>query len=171
MYMGVHVVLYIADDDAAFKLVGIVLREHAPEVRLLRARDGDEALALLRGDEPNREAPKPDVIILDLNLPKKNGLQVLSDLKANESLRDIPVVMFSNSSEANDRTVALGRGARDYITKPSSFDLFVEAVRTACSLKEPSAARPKLESSSASAGTGYSHKAAVDPSDRSGKEV
>jgi DNA-binding response OmpR family regulator len=169
--MGVHVVLYIEDDDAAFRLVSIILKEQAPEIRLLRARDGDEALAFLRADEPNREAPEPDLIILDLNLPKKDGFQVLSDLKANESLRAIPVVMFSNSSAANDRKDALGRGAQDYITKPSSFDLFVEAVRSACSLKESTSARPKLESTSASAsgGTAYSPANPTDPSSVSGK--
>jgi DNA-binding response OmpR family regulator len=168
--MGVHVVLYIEDDDAAFKLVGIILQEHAPDIRLLRARDGDEALALLRGAEPDRQAPEPDLIILDLNLPKKNGFQVLSELKANESLRSIPVVIFSNSSMANDKSDALGRGAQDYITKPSSFDLFVEAVRTACSLKDRSGGPTKLESTaSARAGSGRSQGNPADPSGASKK--
>ena len=161
--------MYIEDDDAAFKLVGIILREQAPDIRLIRARDGDEALAFLRGDEPNGQVPEPDLIILDLNLPKKNGFQVLSELKANESLRSIPVVIFSNSSQANDKNDALGRGAQDYITKPSSFDLFVEAVRTACSLRDRSAGPTKLDSAGASAGTGYNHGNPADPSGASKK--
>jgi two-component system response regulator len=171
--MEVHVVLYIEDDDAAFKLVSIILKEHAPDVRLLRARDGDEALTFLHGGEQNREGARPDLIILDLNLPKKNGFQVLSELKAHESLRSIPVVIFSNSSQANDKNDALGRGAQDYITKPSSFDLFVEAVRTACSLKDRSAGATKLDASSARAGTGkgYSRRNSDDPSGLSGNEL
>jgi CheY-like chemotaxis protein len=67
-------------------------------------------------------------------LPKRNGLDVLSALKANQLLQSIPVVMFSTSSAARDREDAFGRGAQNYITKPSSFDSFVQAVKMACSL-------------------------------------
>lgn len=126
--------LYIEDDDAAFLLVRIVLDEQAPHIRLFRAHDGVEALTLLRGGDTDQQTLKPDLILLDLNLPKKSGLEVLSDLKASESLSAIPVVIFSTSSAAKDRTDALKEGALDYITKPSSFELFVKAVKTACSL-------------------------------------
>jgi two-component system response regulator len=95
-----------------------------------------EALAFLRGREGNGGMGQPDLILLDLNLPKKNGLEVLTELKASESLRKIPVVMFSTSSAEDDVNGALEGGAKAYITKPSSFDLFVEAVRTAFSLKQ-----------------------------------
>jgi DNA-binding response OmpR family regulator len=132
--MGPRILLYIEDDDAAFLLVKIILDEQAPDIRLLRARDGDEALRLLLAEGPDQQTLRPDLILLDLNLPKKHGLRVLSDLKAIESLREIPIVMFSTSSAAADKTAALHGGAQDYVTKPSSFDLFVEAVKMACSL-------------------------------------
>jgi CheY-like chemotaxis protein len=134
--MGViaSVVLYIEDDDAVFALARFVLQEQAPTMRLYRARDGEEALTLLLCGDLNRDPVKPDLILLDLNLPRRNGLDVLSDLKASESLRVIPVVMFSTSADENDRNDALNRGAQDYVRKPSSLDLFVAAIKTACSL-------------------------------------
>lgn len=127
--------MYVEDDDAAFTLVSIVLKEQAPNIRLSRARDGMEALAILRAAKAANPQSLPDLILLDLNLPRKNGLEVLTDLKGTETLRDIPVVMFSTSAAENDIHDALEGGAREYITKPSSFDLFVEAVRVAFSLK------------------------------------
>ena len=131
----VRAVLYIEDDDAAFVLVRIVLDERAPHIQLFRAHDGEEALLLLHGSAPGQQGLKPDLILLDLNLPKKNGIAVLSDLKASETLRAIPVVMFSTSSAAQDKSDALNGGAQDYITKPSSLDQFIEAVKIACSVE------------------------------------
>jgi CheY-like chemotaxis protein len=137
--MPVRVILYVEDNDADFRLVTMVLEKEAPTVRLFRVRDGDEALALLRRTDPYREAPKPDLILLDLNLPKKDGIHVLGELKAHQALRDIPVVMFSASSAANSRADAMRMGAQAYVVKPAGLDLFVVAVRTACSLLERSA--------------------------------
>jgi len=129
---GARVVLYVEDDDATFALVRIILAEEAPEVRLLRAVDGEQALRLLRKSAPYEASPRPDLILLDWNLPKKNGFELLSDLKREERLRSIPVVMFSTSSSRAAREVSLELGARDYVTKPSNFDSFVDAVKTAC---------------------------------------
>lgn len=133
--MGVQAVLYVEDDDAAFTLVNIILREQAPLIQLSRARDGMEALAILRTVESTDSKLLPDLILLDLNLPKKNGLEVLTELKASKTLREIPVVMFSTSAAESDINNALEGGAREYITKPSSFDSFVEAVKSATSFK------------------------------------
>lgn len=90
--------LYIDDDDTAFFLLGIAVRETKNDVQLHRAANGDDALAFLRRAEPYPSAPRPDLIVLDLNLPGKSGIQVLSELKRDESLRQIPVVIFSSSS-------------------------------------------------------------------------
>ncbi len=145
--MGGSIVLYVEDDDAAFALVRIILSEESPETKLLRARDGEEALALLRKVSPYQDTPRPDLILLDLNLPKKNGLEVLADVKANESLRPIPVVMFSTSASRHDRNESLALGAEDYVTKPSSFDLFVDAVKLATSITRQHSRGEKRESS------------------------
>jgi CheY-like chemotaxis protein len=128
----------VEDDDAAFAVVSIIVNEQNLGLRLFRARDSEEAFAFLHQRDGN-QPPTPDLILLDLNLPGKNGLQILSELKANPSLRTIPVVMFSTSAAENDRHDALERGARAYITKPTSFELLVDAVRKACSPGESSA--------------------------------
>jgi CheY-like chemotaxis protein len=137
--MLVRVILYVEDNDADFRLVSIILEKEAPSIRLLRARDGDDLLAFLQRDDPYPEAPKPDLILLDLNLPKKNGFEILSRLQAIEALRAIPVVMFSTSSNIKHQNDALRMGAQAYVVKPAALDLFVVAVRTACSLPERSA--------------------------------
>ena len=138
--MCARTILYVEDDDGAFFLAKIVLEEMGPEFQLFRACDGEEALAILRKHPPFQDAVKPDLILLDLNLPKKNGFEVLSDLKRSESLRTIPVVVFSTSRSEPDRIASLALGAQDYFTKPSSFDLFVEALKRACSSAGKSAA-------------------------------
>lgn len=129
-----RVILYVEDDDAAFSLVRFVLREQDPDLQLLRARDGEQALAILRASPPFQAAPKPDLILLDLNLPKKNGFELLADLKVSEDLRSIPVVVLTTSARRSDRADCLALGAQDYVTKPSNFDSLVEAVKVACSL-------------------------------------
>lgn len=132
--MGGRVVLYVEDDDAAFAVVDLIIQEQNPGFRLLRARNGEEALAFLRKCDSPQQSPPPDLILLDLNLPGKSGLEILADLKGNSSFSTIPVVMFSTSSTESDRLHAIEGGAEAYITKPSSFDLLVNAVRAACSL-------------------------------------
>ncbi len=134
--MASRVILYVEDDDAAFSLAKIVLQDAEPEIEVRRALDGEQALAILQRLAPYQDAPRPDLILLDLNLPKKNGFEVLADVKRSEGLRSIPVVMFSTSVNRRDRSDSLALGAQDYVTKPSSFDSFVEAVKTACSVRE-----------------------------------
>lgn len=135
--MGGHVVLYVEDDDAAFAVVDLIMHDQNPGFELFRARDGDEAFAFLRGSDSARPSA-PDLILLDLSLPGKSGLEVLSQLKSDSSLCTIPVVMFSTSAAESDKNHAIEGGAKAYITKPSSFDLLVNAVRTACALGESS---------------------------------
>jgi len=71
-------------------------------------------------------------VLLDLNLPRKSGLEVLSDIHTSEALRNLSVVVFTSSSLAADRMKSLALGAQEYITKPSSFDGFLTAIRTVC---------------------------------------
>lgn len=136
--MGGPVVLYVEDDDAAFAVVDLIMQEQNPGFRLFRARNGEEAFAFLGECETQQQSAPPDLILLDLNLPGKSGLEILSDLKRSPAFCTIPVVMFTTSATESDRTHALERGAQAYITKPSSFDLLVNAVRTACSLGKSS---------------------------------
>ncbi|HEY7304528.1 MAG TPA: response regulator [Bryobacteraceae bacterium] len=130
--MGESVLLYVEDEDAAVFLLETALREADIQVKLYRVSDGEQALAFLRCSGAYEKAPKPDLMLLDLNLPRKNGLEVLSEMQHDARLRDIAVIVFTSSALSADKLKSLALGAREYITKPSSFDGFVEAVKTAC---------------------------------------
>lgn len=131
--MGERVLLYVEDEDAAVFLLETALKEAGIQVQLYRVSDGEQAIAFLQHFGAYEKAPKPDLILLDLNLPRKNGLEVLSEMQSDELLRDIVVIVFTSSALSSDRRKSLALGAREYITKPSSFDGFVEAVKIACS--------------------------------------
>ncbi len=133
--MQERAVLYVEDDDAAFLLVEITIREVGLPVELYRASDGEKALAFLRRTGPYRDAPRPELILLDLNTPRKNGFEVLSEIKVSPTLRSIPVIVFSSSSLAADKDTSLALGAEDFVTKPSSLELFIEAVKSTLSRK------------------------------------
>jgi two-component system, chemotaxis family, response regulator Rcp1 len=131
--MNDRVLLYVEDEDAAVFLLETAVKEAGLEIQLHRVSDGEQALAFLRCAGSYEKAPRPDLILLDLNLPRKNGLEVLAEMQRSESFRGIPVVVFTSSSLAADRNRSLALGAQQYITKPSTFDGFVEAVKSAFS--------------------------------------
>lgn len=137
--MDERVLLYVEDEDAAVFLLETALKEAGIQLKLYRVSDGEQALAFLRGAGAYEKAPRPDLILLDLNLPRKNGLEVLSEMQNDSRLRDIVVIVFTSSALSSDRRKSLALGAREYITKPSSFDGFVQAVKNACSLFPSSA--------------------------------
>jgi chemotaxis family two-component system response regulator Rcp1 len=126
-----RIVLYVEDDDVAYKLFGFALKEAKLDTQIHRASDGEQALKFLRRANGYQDAPRPELILMDLNLPKRNGFDVLSEIKASESLRSIPVIIFSSSSLASDKARSLTLGAEDFVTKPSSLDLFVDALKSA----------------------------------------
>ncbi len=123
--------LYVEDEDAAFFLFQTALKTAQIEVELHRASDGEQALDYLH--RPSRERPRPDLVVLDLNLPRKTGFDVLSDIKQDPTLKELLVVVFTSSPLSADKMKSIALGARDYITKPFSFDGFVHAVEMACS--------------------------------------
>ncbi len=128
------VLLYIEDDDTAFFLLETALHEFDDgRIELVRAHNGEEALRQLQGSDSLPRPVRPDLILLDLNLPRKSGLEVLAELCGDASLSSIPVVIFSSSSLEADRLRSLELGARAYIKKPLTFSAFIEAVRSACS--------------------------------------
>lgn len=123
-------ILLVEDSEADIRLT----REGLNESRILNtlhvARDGVEALDFLhrRGDRAN--APKPDVILLDLNLPKKDGRTVLEEIKEDEKLRVIPVVILTTSREEEDILKSYQAHANCYIRKPINIDGFFEVVQS-----------------------------------------
>jgi CheY-like chemotaxis protein len=92
--------------------------------------DGVEAMAFLRREGRFRDVPRPGLILLDLNLPRKSGREVLEEVKADESLRTIPVVVLSTSKAEEDVLRSYGLHANCYITKPVEFHKFAEVVRS-----------------------------------------
>jgi DNA-binding response OmpR family regulator len=130
--MGSPVMLYVEDEDAAVFLLETALKEMKIDVELRRVSNGEDALAFLNRSGPYRDAPRPDLVLLDLNLPRKGGLEVLAEVQSKETLRDLAVIVFTSSSLATDRKKSLALGAQEYITKPSSFDGFLAAVKAVC---------------------------------------
>ncbi len=133
VFMSQRVLLYVEDEDAAVFLLETALKEASIDVNLYRVTDGEQALAFLKKAGVYQEMPRPDLVLLDLNLPRKNGLELLSDMKENQDLSSLAVVVFTSSSLAADKRKSLALGAQEYITKPASFDGFVAAVKSACS--------------------------------------
>ena len=91
--------------------------------------DGEAALAVLRREPPHEHATRPDLILLDLNMPRKDGREVLRDLKADANLSSIPVLVLTTSGAAGDIADAYAAGANAYIRKPVQFDDFIATVQ------------------------------------------
>jgi CheY-like chemotaxis protein len=94
------------------------------------ADDGIEAIEFLNQRGKYADAPRPDLIVLDLNMPRKNGQEVLAEIKADEHLKEIPVVILTTSKSAEDISRAYGLHANCYISKPVDFDEFTQVVQT-----------------------------------------
>jgi chemotaxis family two-component system response regulator Rcp1 len=122
-------VLLVEDNEADVRLTREALREAKMHTDLYVARDGVEALAFLRQQDGHVGAPRPDLILLDLNLPKKDGREVLTEIKADESLRRIPVIVLTTSQAEADIVQAYDLHANGYVTKPVDFDSFTKVVK------------------------------------------
>lgn len=122
-------VLLVEDNPGDVRLTQEALREGKIRNRLLVAKDGVEAMAILRREGIYRDAPRPDLILLDLNLPRKDGRQVLTEIKNDEQLRRIPVVILTTSKAEEDILRSYDLHANCYISKPVDFDQFMAVVR------------------------------------------
>jgi CheY-like chemotaxis protein len=117
-------ILLVEDDPADIHMVEEGLREAAVPNNLNVVRDGVEALAYLRGEGPYGSALVPDLILLDLKMPKKGGLEVLAEVKADSILRRIPVIVLTTSDAPDDILRAYDLQASLYVTKPENLDEF-----------------------------------------------
>ena len=122
-------ILLVEDNPGDVRLTVEALKDGKVSNRLHVARDGVEALAFLRQEGSHAGAPRPDVILLDLNLPKKDGREVLEEIKADERLRRIPVVVLTTSSSEQDILRTYDLHANCYITKPVDLEQFIEVVK------------------------------------------
>ena len=123
------IILLVEDNPGDVGLIKIAFRESKLNNRLLVARDGEEALQFLRHEGAFTSVPRPDLILLDLNLPKKDGREVLSEIKADESLASIPVIVLTTSEAQQDICRAYNLHANCYLTKPVEIDHFLRTVR------------------------------------------
>jgi CheY-like chemotaxis protein len=123
-------ILLVEDNPGDVRLTEEVLREGKVWNRLNVAGDGVEALCFLRREGKYADAPRPDLILLDLNLPKKSGHEVLAEIKADRELRRIPVVVLTTSRAEEDIIRAYDRYANCYLTKPFDWERFIEVVRS-----------------------------------------
>jgi two-component system, chemotaxis family, response regulator Rcp1 len=122
-------VLLVEDNPGDVRLTREALRDGKVCNNLAVAKDGEEALAYLRREGPFADAPRPDVILLDLNLPRKDGREVLEAIKADAALRTIPVVILTSSEAERDIARAYELNANCYITKPVDLDQFITVVK------------------------------------------
>lgn len=117
------------DNSADVLLMEEAFAATVQHARLIHAEDGVAALAFLRREGAFRLSPRPKLVLLDLNLPRLNGLEVLAELRADAQLRSLPVLVLSTSQDAGDIERAYALGANAYLTKPRDLPGFFELVR------------------------------------------
>jgi chemotaxis family two-component system response regulator Rcp1 len=121
-------ILLVEDSLLDARLTSGALRQGGVKHRLTIVRDGEEAIDFLYRRGPFARAPRPDLILLDLFMPKMDGRQVLTQIKADESLKAIPVVIMTSSTDQADLLIGEQLQVESYITKPVNFDKFMEVI-------------------------------------------
>jgi chemotaxis family two-component system response regulator Rcp1 len=127
--MGIQVLL-VEDSPGDVRLTQEAFREAKVRINLHVASDGADAMAFLGHEGKHVNAPRPDLILLDLNLPKKDGREVLAEIKGNSSLQTIPVVILTTSESEADILKSYMLHANCYITKPVSLEGFLKVVKS-----------------------------------------
>lgn len=122
-------VLLVEDDPGDVLMTREAFEEHKVRNHLNVVSDGADALAYVRREGEFADAIRPDLILLDLNLPKRDGREVLKELKADPDLREIPIVVLTTSSAESDVLASYQLYANAYVTKPVDFERFISAVK------------------------------------------
>jgi CheY-like chemotaxis protein len=125
------IIILMADDDADDRMLTKEALEESRVLNDLRfVEDGEELMAFLKREGQYADAPRPGLILLDLNMPRKDGREALKEIKADPDLRRIPVVVMTTSKAEEDIFKSYDLGASSFITKPVTFDRLVELMRT-----------------------------------------
>jgi two-component system response regulator len=124
--------LHIEDEDASACLFRAALDEAGIDVSVYRVSDGEQALSFLHRTGAYEKARRPELIVLDLNMPRVDGWAVLLKIRANHDLQKIPLVVLSTSAEPKDQLRALSLGARRYVVKAPGFAGLVQDVESIC---------------------------------------
>ena len=122
--------LLIDDDDKDIFLTKRAFKKSGVACHIQIAKNGEEGLALLRREEPYENAPRPVFILLDLNMPRMNGLEFIEIIKQDKRLRTIPVIVFTTSNEQSDRSRAYDYSVAGYMVKPVDYDQFLLMMRS-----------------------------------------
>jgi CheY-like chemotaxis protein len=122
-------ILMVEDDPADVRLTWEALKNNKVRIIMHDVPDGIEAMAFLRKEGPYARMPRPDLILLDLNLPRMDGREVLTELKSDSKLRRIPVIVLTTSQGEEDILAAYDMNANCFITKPVGWKKFIEVVR------------------------------------------
>ncbi|WP_248963764.1 response regulator [Sphaerisporangium perillae] len=122
-------VLLVEDDPGDVLLTREAFEHNKVQNKLHVVSDGEQAMAFLRQEGEYAEAPRPDLVLLDLNLPRKDGREVLEDIKGDADLRSIPVVVLTTSEAEEDILRSYHLHANAYVAKPVDFDQFIKVVR------------------------------------------
>lgn len=123
-------ILLVEDNPGDVRLAQEALKESKVRNRLFVVEDGVEAMAFLRQQGKYADTPRPDLILLDLNLPRKSGREVLSEVKTDDSLKRIPVVVLTSSTAEEDVMKCYDHHANCYISKPLDFNQFMEVTKS-----------------------------------------
>ncbi len=121
-------ILLLEDEPADAHLVRVSLRDGKVHCRLHHVLDGREGLDFLHRRPPHEAAPRPDLILLDLNMPRMNGREFLVAVKADPAFNDIPIVVLTTSEVQRDVEASFKSGAAGYVTKPVDMEQFVAAL-------------------------------------------
>lgn len=140
---SIHILL-AEDDDNDVRITRRAIKKGGLSATISVARDGQEALDMLFRRAPHQDAETPDLVLLDINLPKINGVEVLRTLKQDEVLQAVPVLMLTTSARQEDVTTAYALGANTYICKPIRFARFVEVIRSVSTYWSRVARVPRL---------------------------
>ncbi len=123
-------ILLVEDNPADVRLTREALKEGKVYSNLHWSKDGVEALEFLRNQGEFKDAPRPDIILLDLNLPKKDGREVLQEIKNDDKLKRIPVVILTTSKAEEDVLKSYNLHANCYVTKPVDLEQFIRVVKS-----------------------------------------
>ncbi len=123
-------ILLVEDNPGDIRLTQEALKDSKLHNRLSVARDGVEALAFLRRQGEYANSPRPDIILLDLNLPRKDGREVLEEIKNDDDFKRIPVVVLTTSNDETDVLASYNLHANCYITKPVDLNRFIQIVKS-----------------------------------------
>jgi chemotaxis family two-component system response regulator Rcp1 len=138
-------VLLVEDTPGAVRLTREAFHNANPSIQLHVASDGVEAMAFLKQEGPYANAPRPDLILLDLNLPKMDGREVLAHIKGDDSLKAIPTIILTTSEAEVDIVNSYRLQVNCYLSKPMQLDAFEGLVKSICDFWLTTVKLPQLE--------------------------